>query len=297
MMTDRRYPLRWRRGVLGAAVMVLGAAMLAAPSIPATAEDNDPDPPAGDGGTGRDNACTPAQIEGGYEDLGGRCQLTGWNWEFGLCHYDVDVGALGDVSSSCEPSGCVTATCDGGGPTGPSGGGNDDSGDWTPDFDDFGEFGDWCTDQGGDLSTGDPESTYHVHTCSRDGAVFALCSWYESEPDLEPLLDCFVLPPGDPDPNEFPGPTTTLPGPLERPPGAVDDVAAPSADPVDEPNEPVGPVVTVDVSTGVVLSDVAAPAGSGDEPGEPMVPAPTTPGGFDIFDVIVVPVEEASDEG
>lgn len=294
-MTDRRYPQRRRGGVLGAAVVVLGAAMLAAPSVPATAADDDLEPSPGESDTGRENACTPQQIEGGYEDLGGRCQLTGWNWDFGPCRYDVDVGELGDISSSCEPSGCVTATCDGGGPTGPPAGDVDSDEFCLVDEEMPNECDIWdfCESVGGDIDFVGTEADGQVEhfDCTVPGGPRYTCERHVSGVPSS----CLIV-------HEHPGPTTTPPGPLERRPGAVDDVAAPPADPDDEPSGPVGPVVTVDVDTGVILSDVAAPAGSsGDEPDESTVPAPTTTsGGFDMFDILVVPGatgEVASDEG
>jgi hypothetical protein len=58
----------------------------------------------------RDNVCTDQQIEGGYEDIGGQCLLTGWNWPFGVGNKAFD--------------GCISETCDDlGGGGGGSGGG------------------------------------------------------------------------------------------------------------------------------------------------------------------------------
>ena len=65
----------------------------------------------------RENACSPQQIEGGYEDLGGRCQLTGWNWVLpdGTCYASRGaengrLPAAGDTSA-CRPTGCVSSIC------------------------------------------------------------------------------------------------------------------------------------------------------------------------------------------
>ena len=75
------------------------ATLLFVLALPASAADDDE---GGETSTVRENACTQKQIDGGYEDIDGRCQLTGWNW----------VDANGKcVSGSCGATGCVTSVC------------------------------------------------------------------------------------------------------------------------------------------------------------------------------------------
>jgi len=112
MRFERRCPLRrvtWAM-VLGLAVGTASYAL--ADSKEATNE------------TTHENACTQSQIEGGYEDIGGTCVLTGWNWCFDgigcLCERGVEYSQPGDPTCA-EPGGCVTEICSGPGNPGAGG--------------------------------------------------------------------------------------------------------------------------------------------------------------------------------
>ena len=267
------------RGLLAAVAAALGATVLAVGAVPVGAADNDQEPAPGDDSGG---GCTDKQKEGGYEEIDGRCQLTGWNWDLGYqCGFDVDIGSLGD-RGPCEPSG-------GGGGSGlPGGDGPGQPGDapWPSNgFGSWEAFAGWCHANGGVISGWDPgDGSIRFDTCQVDGVGIGQC-WGEA--DLEDPAACVALN-GLPDqpPNSFPAPTTTAPGSLERPTGALDEVAGPLDDPA-EPTGPAGPVVTIEAGTGVVLSDVTAGAGGAgsDEPEPPVV---TVPGSeLSVLDVII----------
>lgn len=75
----------------------------------------------------RKNACTEKQIEGGYEDVGGDCVLTAWNWVFG-----------GKLAGS-DWGGCKTPMCDSLGGPGSGSPGNPPGSDGNPDGGEGGE--------------------------------------------------------------------------------------------------------------------------------------------------------------
>lgn len=280
-MITRRPKCRRHRGVCWAAAL-LAAGMVATGQLTATAADDDPDPPHGEDDAGG-GECTDQQIEGGYENIGGRCQLTGWNWDisFGWCpgQHDAEVGRHGE--GTCEPGGGGGS---GDGPTGPQ----DDGADqppppWDmPPIEGLGDFAAACHAIGGslevaDLSTGDDVDW--MAACTLDGFAMGGC-WAVG--DLEPECNVNDPPLPKPDPvNEYPGPTSTTPGQIELPTAGSNDVAAPD----DEPTTPAGPVVTIGV--GVSL-DAAVPLDDGQAPGATTPPGPTTTlRELDVFDIAV----------
>lgn len=176
--------------------------------------------------------CTDKQKEGGYEEIDGRCQLTGFNWEFGgLCpgQRDAEVGRLGD--GDCGPT-------DPGGPDGPVGPGHDP---WEPPVGDFftppsfGAFEAWCAANGGTLTGELDDAGPMWRHCTGTGRDI-FCSDLDGVGTEEPIVcyDSDVEP--EDVPHEYPAPPDPV-GPV----GTEIDVDVPTKVDPSEPTDPTAP--------------------------------------------------------
>lgn len=220
---SNKHPLRRLLALTALSIGLLAGTL----SVPAGAATNNE-------GSSNDNACTAQQLEGGYVDIDGRCQLTGWNWDFGgQCpgQRDASVGRYG--GGSCAPEGCITPTCGGGGGPGGGGGGggtdpNDLDGDGQPDWSDLEDgrfdvsnlqdFVNWCLSEGTNFQQYVVDD-WTIVFCDSDGIRYNCTDYGDS-------VGCEAFP----IPEIFPAP---------------DPATTVEHNPVDEVSEPVGePVPT-----------------------------------------------------